>query len=62
MIADELTYMIADSLGFRPTDEQLAAMRTFAGFMTDRSDRVLMIMRGSAGTGKTSVAGAMVRT
>ena len=62
MIADELTYMIADSLGFRPTYEQLAAMRTFAGFMTDRSDRVLMIMRGSAGTGKTSVAGAMVRT
>lgn len=62
MIADELTYMIADSLGFRPTDEQLAAMRTFAGFMTDRSDRVLMIMRGSAGTGKTAVAGAMVRT
>ena len=62
MIADELTYMIAEKLGFEPTAEQLAAMRTFAAFMTDRSDRVLMIMRGSAGTGKTSVAGAMVRT
>ncbi len=62
MIADELTYMIAENLGFEPTAEQLAAMRTFAAFMTDRSDRVLMIMRGSAGTGKTSVAGAMVRT
>lgn len=62
MIADELTYMIAEKLGFEPTAEQLAAMRTFAAFMTDRSDRALMIMRGSAGTGKTSVAGAMVRT
>ncbi len=62
MIADELTYMIAEKLGFEPTAEQLSAMRTFAAFMTDRSDRVLMIMRGSAGTGKTSVAGAMVRT
>ena len=62
MIAEELTYMIAEKLGFEPTAEQLSAMRTFAAFMTDRSDRVLMIMRGSAGTGKTSVAGAMVRT
>ena len=30
--------------------------------MTDRDDRAVMILRGSAGTGKTSLSGAIVRT
>ena len=30
-------------------------------FMTDRDDHVVMILRGSAGTGKTTLAGAIVR-
>lgn len=36
-------------------------MELFGRFMTDRNDHSLMILRGSAGTGKTSLAGAMVR-
>ena len=38
------------------------ALDTFARFLSDRSQHCVMIMRGSAGTGKTSLAGAMVRT
>lgn len=60
MIANELTYRIYQSLGFEPTADQRRAVDTFGGFMTDRADRVAMILRGSAGTGKTTLAGAIV--
>lgn len=61
MIADELTYRIRQAFGFEPTAEQSLAIDVFCRFLTDRSDRVVMILRGSAGTGKTTLAGAMVR-
>ncbi len=61
MIGDELTYRIHSALGMPPTEEQARAIGVFSRFMTDRGDRVAMIMRGSAGTGKTTLAGAMVR-
>ena len=44
-----------------PTAEQEHAIDVFSLFMTDRDDRVVMILRGSAGTGKTTLAGAIVR-
>ena len=61
MIQDELKYRILQSLGFEPTVEQERALEVFARFMTDRAEHVVMILRGSAGTGKTTLAGAMVR-
>jgi len=62
MMRDEIAYQIMQDFGFTPTEEQREAILAFASFVTDRSPRVLMILRGSAGTGKTSVASAMVRT
>ena len=38
------------------------ALDTFARFLADRDPQAVMIMRGSAGTGKTSLAGVMMRT
>ena len=61
MIQDELKYRILQTLGVPPTVEQAQALDVFAAFMTDRSDHVVMILRGSAGTGKTTLAGAIVR-
>ena len=61
MIQDELKYRILQALGFEPTAEQERALEVFARFMTDRAEQVVMILRGSAGTGKTTLAGAMVR-
>ena len=61
MIEDELKYRILQTFGFTPTAEQEHALDVFSRFMTDRSDQVVMILRGSAGTGKTSLAGAIVR-
>ncbi|WP_028911531.1 ATP-dependent RecD-like DNA helicase [Prevotella sp. MA2016] len=61
MISDEFKYRIREALGMVPTAEQEHAIDVFSLFMTDRDDRVVMILRGSAGTGKTTLAGAIVR-
>ncbi len=61
MIQDELKYRIIQTLGLPPTREQALALDVFTLFMTDRSDQVVMILRGSAGTGKTTLASAIVR-
>ncbi len=45
-----------------PSPEQATAIDVFCRFLADRSGRAVMIMKGSAGTGKTSLAGAFVRT
>ncbi len=62
MVNEELKYRILQNFGFVPTADQLHAVEVFARFMTDRDERAVMILRGSAGTGKTSLAGAIVRT
>ena len=61
MIADELTYRIREALGLEPTAEQNEAIETFGRFMTDRHEEAVMVMRGSAGTGKTTLAAAIVK-
>jgi len=61
MINDELKYRILQHFGFAPTKEQEHALDVFSLFMTDRMERTVMILRGSAGTGKTTLAGAIVR-
>ena len=62
MINEELTYRVLRNFGFVPTDDQRNAIEVFARFMTDRNERSVMLLRGSAGTGKTSLAAAIVRT
>lgn len=62
MIVDELAYQIRCTFGLSPTGDQAYAIDTFCRFMTDRDSHSVMILRGSAGTGKTSLAAAMVRT
>jgi len=61
MIQDELKYRILQALGFPPTEEQAHALDMFGRFMTDRQEHAVMILRGSAGTGKTTLAGAIVK-
>ena len=53
---------IVYEFGFTPTRDQLHALDTFAHFLADRADNCVMILRGSAGTGKTLLGSAMVKT
>ena len=62
MIIDELKYKILQQFGFPPTQEQAHTLEVFAEFLTDRDSHAVMILRGSAGTGKTTLSGAIVRT
>ncbi len=62
MIENELRSQIQQSLGLVPTTEQVEAIRVFAQFALDRNPHVVMVMRGSAGTGKTTLAAAIVHT
>ena len=62
MITDELVFNVSRRFGHDPTADQQKALETFAAFMFDRDEQVVMLLRGSAGTGKTSLASAVVRT
>lgn len=62
MIAGELGHIIRHVFGLPPTPEQEAAIDTFCRFMTDGRRDPVMIMRGAAGTGKTSLAAAFVKS
>jgi tRNA A37 threonylcarbamoyladenosine biosynthesis protein TsaE len=61
MIQDELRYRILKTFGLVPTAEQEQALGVFSSFMLDSQQHVVMILRGCAGTGKTTLAGAIVR-
>ena len=61
MISDELIFRIRECFHHVPTLEQERAMACFAQFMTARDEHAVMILRGSAGTGKTTLAAAIVR-
>ena len=61
MIQDQLKYSILQTFGLVPTTEQEHALDVFAAFMLDRQEQTVMILRGCAGTGKTTLAGAIVK-
>lgn len=61
-MSNELMYQILRNFPFAPTDDQMHALDVFERFMTDSDERCVMILRGSAGTGKTSLASVIVRT
>ena len=61
MIEDEITIRVLAEFHFTPTAEQRDAVSVFASFITDRDPRSVMVLRGSAGTGKTVLAGAIVK-
>ena len=59
---EELIFQIKQTFGFQPTAEQDMAILEFSRFFFSRETSALMLMRGCAGTGKTSIASAIVQT
>ena len=52
MVNDEIKYQILQAFVHTPTREQSHALDIFCHFLTDCSEQAVMVMRGSAGTGK----------
>ncbi|MBR4387676.1 MAG: AAA family ATPase [Prevotella sp.] len=61
MIGQELEHLLHQHFPFAPTGEQRQAFVVFAQFLCEEQPSVL-ILKGAAGTGKTEVASAFVRT
>ena len=62
MTIEEFIFRVEQEVGFPPTREQHLAVDCFTSFLACREDQPVMILRGSAGTGKTTLASALVRT
>src|SRR5450759_2141215 len=53
---------LCKNLGNTPTDDQAAALKKIASYITDNSNDIIFLLTGYAGTGKTSVISAIVKT
>lgn len=62
MITDDLELLIRQNFAHEPTFEQQKAMKEWISFMLSRSNDEVFVLKGFAGTGKTSLVGAMVKT
>ena len=61
MLAQELAFHIRQRFGHEPTSDQEDAIGRVASFLCDRTPMTAMVLRGAAGTGKTTLAAAIVR-
>jgi exodeoxyribonuclease-5 len=59
---DQFLLDFTAEFGFDPTDEQRETMRALVDYFFDKHPRKLFILSGYAGTGKTAVTGAFIRT
>ena len=54
--------LILENFGFQPTKEQENATKMIADFLFQRNTESIFVLRGYAGTGKTTLVGALVRS
>ncbi len=62
MTQNDFISLVKKALGYQPAPGQEEALAVFSQFLADRNPHSIMVLRGSAGTGKTTVAAAMVST
>ena len=62
MTREMLTDLLTDSFGFTPTKGQATALRHLAAFLLSTKSNPTYILRGYAGTGKTTLATTLVKT
>lgn len=61
MISEYVSKTIRDKFPFEPTSQQSELMDRLSEFLTCPQDHCLFILKGDAGTGKTSIVGALVK-
>lgn len=62
MIIDFLLQQVRENFGLQPTSEQNNAMKMLCEFVLARENESVFVIKGYAGTGKTSLASAFVKT
>ena len=62
MINSFIDRQIGQNFPHKPTEDQLLALQTLTEFLLNRQPDSLLLMKGYAGTGKTSLVGALVKT
>lgn len=62
MINNYLECQIKENFSYQPTFEQEIAVKSLSEFLLSKTNEAVFILRGYAGTGKTSLVGALVKT
>lgn len=62
MLNNDLTQQIKRNFCYQPTIEQEKAMKDMADFLLHPKNDTLLLLKGYAGTGKTTLIGALVKT
>ena len=62
MINNYLYGQITENFAYQPTPDQKNALHLLCDFLLNENSDQLMLLRGYAGTGKTSLIGALVKT
>ena len=62
MLKDFFLEQVRKNFPFQPTPEQGQALEMLGHFLLDRNNDSLFLLKGYAGTGKSSLIGAMVKT
>lgn len=62
MINSYLYSQIARNFPFQPTEDQFLVLQTLSDFLLSTDPDLLLLLKGYAGTGKTSLVGALVKT
>lgn len=62
MLKKHIQEQICQYLGFEPTNGQISLAEKLAGFISGNNPDSLFLLKGYAGTGKTSMVGALVKT
>lgn len=62
MLKKHLVDQLVGNLGFSPTEGQLLLAEKMAEFITSESQDIIFLLKGFAGTGKTSMVSALVKT
>ena len=59
---EELFWRLKDSFGFEPTEGQSTVLRHLSAFLLSQKENPTYILRGYAGTGKTTLVTTLVKT
>ena len=62
MISEDFRALILENFHHEPTQEQNYVIGLWCDFLLSREDDSIFLLKGYAGTGKTSLVGALVKT